>query len=355
MSLNYWQNPHKPTMERLYVDSRVLHLWEGVDRETVKIWIEPSETILAGWVIKAKGDVSAIGRGFRFQQAVMDALRISQSQSWSDLMQLADSKTATQKPARRRADKLHPGQDRASETLNLDIPSIKMIGPVTIQLDHREPESLTALLASHPQVTVERVSLDLGDIQVEDREGNRLIIERKRCDSTTEKNDFEASVQVDGRLFDQSERLKLEAGASDRQAIPIFLLEGDVYGNSGSMLCQQIDGALSFLSAVQRISVLPTYNQTHTAYVTLKLASHFIDGLYSPVSLHKSKPKAVFDQQHYVLESLPGVSSKIAKALLVEFGSVRKVMSATETELRAVEGLGPRKVKALMSVLGEAI
>ncbi|WP_138438024.1 hypothetical protein [Marinobacter shengliensis] len=90
MSLNYWQNPHKPTMERLYVDSRVLHLWEGVDRDTVKIWIEPSETMLAGWVIKAKGDVSAIGRGLRFQQAVMDALRISQSQSWSDLMQLAE-------------------------------------------------------------------------------------------------------------------------------------------------------------------------------------------------------------------------------------------------------------------------
>lgn len=84
----------------------------------------------------------------------------------------------------------------------------------------------------------------------------------------------------------------------------------------------------------------------------LKLASHFVDGLYSPVSLHRSKPKAIFGQKCYVLESLPGVSSRIAEALLSHFGSVRRIMTATEAELREVDGLGPRKVAALMSVLG---
>jgi Fanconi anemia group M protein len=84
-----------------------------------------------------------------------------------------------------------------------------------------------------------------------------------------------------------------------------------------------------------------------------KLASHFMDGLYTPVSLHKAKPKAVFEQQRYVLESLPGVSCKVAETLLEHFGSVRAVMRATKAEFLAIKGLGPKKVDALLAVMGE--
>jgi Fanconi anemia group M protein len=191
------------------------------------------------------------------------------------------------------------------------------------------------------------VSLDLGDIQVEDSEGNSLVIERKRCDGAHTKTDFESSV-VDGRLFDQSERLKLKAGASDHQCIPIILLEGDLYTHAKSMLCQQIDGAISFLCAIQKMSVLPCLNQNHTAYVIAKLASHFKSGLFASVSLHKAKPKAIFEQKAYALESLPGVSSKTAEALLLAFGSVRAVMTASRTELLKVPGMGPKRVDALL-------
>jgi len=200
-------------------------------------------------------------------------------------------------------------------------------------------------------VTVQRISLPLGDIAVEDREGNQLLIERKRCDSGSAKTDFEISITDDGRLFDQSERLKMAVGASEQQVIPVVLLEGDVYGNSTTMLCQQIDGAISFLSAVQKVSVLPVYNLNHSAYLILKLASHFVDGLYSPVSLHRAKPKAIFEQQKYILEALPGVSSKVADTLLETFGSVRNVMAASHEDLLKVKGLGPKKVKAMLQVL----
>lgn len=359
--LNHWVNQNKPSMERLYLDASAFHHMKELDSREVKIWIEPSETLMAGWVIKAKGDVSALGKGLAFQRAVMDILGIDQSKSWTQLKSMAESNTP--KPARGRQAKRFGERkvgadvakaDRAEESLNLDITSIKMLGPVTIQLDHREPESLRALLSMHPMITVEECSLDLGDILVEDRDGNRLIIERKRCDQSVQKTDFESSIQVDGRLFDQSERLKMEVGASDTQVIPIILLEGDVYGHSTSMLCQQIDGALSFLSAIQRVSVLPVYNQNHAAYVIAKLASHFVDGLYTPVSLHKAKPKAIFEQQRYLLEAMPGVSCKVAETLLDHFGSVRKVMAASREDFKAVKGLGPKKIDALMAVLGES-
>lgn len=361
MSLNYWKSPHNAKMERLYVDGRVFHDLKELNAKEVKIWIEPASSGLAEWVVKSKGDVSALGSGLGFQAAVMNALGIKHTDSWSTLLKMANANSPRPKanPARKTGyGTRKTGEDiaksaRASEAMNLDVASIKMLGPVTIQVDHREPESLVKLLADHPMITVESVSLDLGDIAIEDRDGNRLLIERKRCDDSTPKTDFEVSIH-DGRLFDQSERLKMEVGASDKQVIPVFLLEGDLYGNSSTMLCQQIDGAVSFLSVVQRVSVLPTYNQNHSAYMIAKLASHFMDGLYTPVSLHKAKPKAIFEQQKYVLESLPGVSCKVAELLLETFGSVRKVMTATKAELLAVNGLGPKKVEALLKVLGEA-
>ncbi|WP_166256329.1 ERCC4 domain-containing protein [Marinobacter salicampi] len=365
MPLNYWQSPQNPALSRLYVSAKAFKQLPELDAKEVKIWIEPSASAMAGWVLKAKGDVSALGKGLMFNKRVIEALGINASLSWGELVQQYGNKP--NKPGRKPRGSGagqstgspfgaksvlgdQPGA-RAYEALNLDIPSIKMVGPVTIQVDHRETEALADLLASHPMITVESVSLALGDIEVVDAEGNRLLIERKRCDASATKTDFEVSIQDDGRLFDQSERLKMAVGASDRQVIPIILLEGDVYGHSSTMLCQQIDGAISFLAVIQRVSVLPVYNLNHSAYMIAKLASHFVHGLFTPISLHKTKPTAIWDQQRYVLEALPGVSSKVAEILLAEFGSVRKVMSASRKELLAVKGLGQKKVDGLLEVL----
>lgn len=361
--LNHWKNPHKPSMERLYVPLMGLAKIYEVDQKDVKIWIEPSETTRSGWIIRSKGDLARVGLGDGLKEKVMEVVGINPSNTWDDLVNLAKNHKPRNKvnPARksgfgtRKTGEDIPKSARAAEAANLDVASIKMLGPVTIQVDHREPEVLSRLLADHPMITVERVSLDLGDVLIEDHDGNKLIIERKRCDASTPKTDFEVSIQNDGRLFDQSERLKMEVGASDKQVIPVFLLEGDVYGNSNTMLCQQIDGALSFLSVVQKVSVLPTYNENHSAYMIAKLASHFVDGLYTPVSLHKAKPKAIFEQQKYALEALPGVSCKVAETLLEHFGSVRKVMTASKKDLLAVNGLGPKKVEVLLSVLGDEL
>lgn len=353
MSLNYWSNPANPNMIRLYVGAETFHKLPELDPDQVKVWIERSDTLMAGWVIKGKGDMSGLGRGLAVQKRVIEALGISPGASWEDLVRLAKEtspKSRARKTNQSSARSVSAPAFRAEEAEALDIASIQMKGPVTIQVDHREPTSLTSLLLRHPMVTVESVSLDLGDIAVEDAEGNRLIIERKRCEGAG-KTDFEASIQTDGRLFDQSERLKLAASTGDQQVIPIILLEGDLYRNAQSMLCQQLDGAISFLAVIQQVSVLPTLNHNHTAYVILKLAAHFTQGLYSPVTLHKAKPKALFEAQAYVLESMPGISSKAAEMLLSHFGSVRKVMTASKSELLAIKGLGPKKVDNLLKVL----
>ena len=241
---------------------------------------------------------------------------------------------------------------RIGEASKLDLASIKVKAPVTIEVDHRETELMTSLLSEHPQITIKRVQLDLADYRIVDREGNELLIERKRCTNNGQKTDFEASIQSDARLFDQSERLKFVAANSDHQIIPIIILEGDVYTNAGSMLIQQIAGALSFLATVQKISVWSTYSARHSAYTLLKLASHFQDGLYDQVSLHRGqKPAVLFEQKRYLLEALPGVSTVIAEALLAEFGSVAKVMLATEQQLSKVKGVGPKTSRNIYRVI----
>lgn len=241
---------------------------------------------------------------------------------------------------------------RNGEASRLKIETIKMHHPIIIEIDHRETKLITELIDVHPMVTVKVVALQLADFRVTDREGNELLIERKRCTGEHTKTDFEASIQ-DNRLFSQAERLKFQVANSDHEVVPIILLEGRLHDNAVSMLLQQVDGALSYLAAVQRISILHSYNATHSAYVIVMLASHFSDGLYKKPSAHKSKPKALWQQKSYVLESLPGISTQIAEALLERFHSVRAVVNASEGDLSRVKGIGPKRSREIHRVLGE--
>lgn len=81
MPLNYWQSPQNPAMSRLYVSAKAFQKLPEVDAREVKIWIEPSDSVMAGWVIKAKGDVSTLGKGLMFQKRVIEALGIDASLS----------------------------------------------------------------------------------------------------------------------------------------------------------------------------------------------------------------------------------------------------------------------------------
>lgn len=243
-------------------------------------------------------------------------------------------------------------KDRHYEAGRLKVEQIKMRHAITIEVDHRETKLIAELLSAHPMITVKQATLDLADFRVTDRAGNELLIERKRCTPESSKTDFEASI-LDSRLFDQSERLKFQVSNSDHQVIPIILLEGSAHANATSMLLKQVDGAISFLCAAQRISVLQSYNVNHSAYVIAKLSAHFIDGLYETPTFHRRKPKALFEQKRFLIEALPGVSTQIAEALLERFGSVQALANAPEGELARVKGIGAKRAREIRRVFGE--
>lgn len=359
--LNLWKHP-KTKAVRLYLAPKVINsatkeIAGEWDPKGVKAWIQESGKTWALKVSVTTDSPVPATETDALKRTRLSQAGLSGAEPWGGLMDMASVKSARPNVKKPSGGRPAPSASvsRAQESANLDVASIQMVGSITIEVDQRESPRVSEILATHPDITVARVALDLADFRIVDKDGNELLIERKRCIPTESspgaRGDFETSI-FDGHLFDQSERLKLKAANSESQIIPVFLIAGDAYQHS-NMLVQQIDGALSFLSVIQKITVLCSYDENHTAYLIAKMGSHFVDGLYTPVSFHKAKPKAIWDQRRYVLEALPGVSCGIAEALLERFGSIKGVATATEQELSAVKGIGPKRIKEIMRVINE--
>lgn len=329
-----------------------------------RMWFQSSETGQPEIHTVISGEEGVGGELLdRFQSAAMKEAGLDGGEAWDELVTLAmdDEKKASESDTTSHPTHAESVISAGSEAANkrrlieaskLDIALIKIPSPITIEIDSRETKLIENLLKAHPQITVTRSSLEVADFRVYDHEGGELLIERKRCTGDGHKTDFETSLQAGARLFDHSERLQFIAANSDHQIIPILILEGNVYGNAGSMLLKQIDGAISYLAAVQRISVLSTYSASHSAYLIAKLASHFVSGRYASRSSGRAKPKGLFAQKRHVLESIPGVSEVLAENLLEKFGSVKGVSIATEEELASVKGVGRKRAKEIVRVLG---
>lgn len=232
---------------------------------------------------------------------------------------------------------------RLPEAEALDLSSIPVPDPVVLRIDHREPDALFAAFEGLPNVTIERVELPVGDIEI----NGRYLVERKSCTETTGRTDFEASVvDDDKRLFFQSEKLRLEP-----DCIPIVLLEGPPHEHSRGMLVQAVDGMVSFLISIQRLSVITTYSLHHTAYMLLKLAAHDQSGLGYEIPLRANKPRQHNDQLVFVLQGLPGVSANMAVRLAERFGSLAALASASDAELLQVAGMGPKRLAQIKPLL----
>jgi len=59
------------------------------------------------------------------------------------------------------------------------------------------------------------------------------------------------------------------------------------------------------------------------------------------------------EQQEYIVGALPGIGGTLAKPLLKKFKTVRKIMTASEENLKKVELIGDVKAKKIREVLDE--
>jgi len=218
----------------------------------------------------------------------------------------------------------------------LDIASIPIPGEVTFEVDHREPEALSALLGQAKFAKVERCHLSMGDIRI----NGSVLVERKTV------SDFEASViDPTKRLFNQAERMSFEP-----ETLCFIVIEGDLYRQANRMTMEQITGAFSYLSAIKGLSVIQVPDMVATAYTLAKIAQHHRHGLGYSLGLRSNKTASIADARGYVLEGLPGINATLASRLMAHFGSVAAVMQASVEQLVKVEGIGKTKAQRIVEV-----
>jgi len=203
---------------------------------------------------------------------------------------------------------------------------------VTIVIDQRESKEFDDTLAGKGAI-IERKQLELGDFLCSER----LVIERKT------RSDFEQSI-VDGRLFNQLHNLV----ASYPRVV--VLVEGE--STEGRISKEALLGAYAALVSDFGATVFFTRNSEKTAELVFALAKHEQLAKKTPMRVFaKRKTLTVSSNQRAIVEMLPMVGPKLAKALLSHFKNVENVMIASEEELKKVEGMGEKRAKALRSII----
>lgn len=191
-----------------------------------------------------------------------------------------------------------------------------------------------AALMRAPEVEAVVEELSCGDYLLR----SDFAVERK------EATDFINSI-MDRRLFAQVARLKVEFERV------LFVLEGDPYATRSGIPPEAVRGAISYLMTIEGVSVNMVPSHQETTALLLTMARHLQHGLGYDVPLRGDKPKDLRDLAQFLVEGLPGVGAKTARALVGHFGSARAVFEASEQALCQVNGVGAKSAARIREAL----
>lgn len=205
---------------------------------------------------------------------------------------------------------------------------------LVVYVDSREGNSKVIRALDTIGVKVKVNTMEVADYQVSEE----VAIERKTA------KDFVDSI-VDKRLFKQA-RMMMEEFKK-----PIMILEGDDF-YSGFINPNAIRGAMTSIALDYGISIIPTRTAEDTAAMIKRIATREQKGEKRSIQIRtERKPQNLWEQQLFIIESLPGIGPVHAKRLLEHFGTVRKVLEADEKKLQEVEGIGKKTAKNIREVI----
>ena len=200
-----------------------------------------------------------------------------------------------------------------------------------------KPRGKPAVMLAHMGITVVPIEEDEGNV---DRYvlSKRLAVERRTGSS------FLQGVK-DKTLFTSAVFLREHFG------IPILIVEGEVDYAYSSFDPQAIRGALSSMMLLYGVNVLSTPNVEETVRLIAMMARQEQVGIPQISLIPKRKATDLADMQRRIVEMLPGCGMVLARDLLQHFGSVKRIMNATNEELCAVPGIGAKKARDMRAVL----
>lgn len=200
--------------------------------------------------------------------------------------------------------------------------------------DTREGNSKVIRHLSEMEIDVKVQAMAVGDYQVSDE----VVIERKTA------KDFVDSI-VDKRLFKQARSLMEEFKR------PLIILEGDELYN-GMINPNAIRGSIASIALDFGISIIPTRNAQDTAAMIKRIAIREQSGEKTPIQIRTDKkPVNLWEQQLFIIESLPNIGPVNAKNLLEHFGTVANIINASESQLQEVAGIGKKTAANIRKVV----
>lgn len=214
----------------------------------------------------------------------------------------------------------------SSDSMNLPSPTIK------ISADYREKDIIGQLKFLGADVI--EGPLEVGDFIASDR----VVIERKTC------SDFMSSI-FDGRVFEQVINMKANF------EVVVLILEG----TPDSRMRENIfKAAVSSLIVKFNISLINTRDQEDTAKMIYHLArKEQIESKRSFSYKTEKIPMKISEIKERIVASIPDVNVVISKRLLEKFGSVERVFTASEVELKEVDGIGKIMSAHIRKILSE--
>jgi Fanconi anemia group M protein len=204
----------------------------------------------------------------------------------------------------------------------------------SIYIDHRERSGgLADALRTFDIFEIKERTLEECDLQIQD-----VGFERKTGE------DLVNSLQ-DGRLFRQ---LTIMRRVFRRR---ILIVEGDVSPSRLPLNGQ--DGLWCRISIGLQTPILRSRSVEHTARIVFRCALQ-IFGFTYPHAATGAKTKGADPgfYQRLALVSLPGIGLARARSLLAHFGSLKGVLSASQSDLLAVQGIGQHHAEVLTSIAG---
>ena len=204
-----------------------------------------------------------------------------------------------------------------------------------LEADYRERGSrLLQLARDCDEFDLHIQNLRAGDYIVNDR----IVLERKTH------ADFALSI-IDGRLFHQAAEL------TRLRQRPLILVEGPKPAEMPRIHSNALKGAVLALAVAWRVPVIFTRGPDESLLVLNILAQQSQAVGKSLPARNGSRPAGQNARRLFVLQGLPGVGPKLARALLAHFHSVEAVIRADEIELAKVEGCGAKKAALIRKTL----
>ncbi len=209
--------------------------------------------------------------------------------------------------------------------------------PVKVVADERERASGVPDELSKLGVRVYFSQLRVADYVL----SPEIAVERKTV------RDLISSV-YDSRIFYQAAQI------SSAYAKPYLLVEG----NPGDVekLAPNVKsfyGAIVSVSLAYGLRILYTANGKETAIAISELIRN---ARAKPVTQRRELPpkgRSLSQHQLYMVSSLPGVGAKLAKRLLLRYGTPRRIMNLTEGELSMTPGIGWKRAERIKHLLDE--